>query len=320
MCGDVVGGGLGIPCDPLSCADEIALHGLGPVRFAGFAGVGGLVGDAFEIPGTGEIAVMLGPLELLEAEGLGGAAIGTGDVVAVLATGEEVLPDRGGLDGGGGGEADLGDLAVEIRPSDGELEGGGFEGGIVWPLVDLIGEEITNRAGGEVAFGTGTDELEGACGKVHLRFSEVIFVGGYEVLDGRTGSEAGMELALGPAFCILVGRGDVEDRAGVFGDGPHEAISQPGGAADLGGLHKSELADAGIGKPKVELPKVGSVIGVVFPRARGEALVEGDVILRPLESGWTAARVPDASELLADIGLKRWHRRGGSLWPSASRR
>ena len=107
---------------------------------AGLTGVGGLVGDAFEIPGTGEIAVMLGPLELLEAEGLGGAAIGTRDVVAVLATGEEVLPDRGGLDGGGGGEADLGDLAVEIRPSDGELEGGGFEGGIVWPLVDLIGK------------------------------------------------------------------------------------------------------------------------------------------------------------------------------------
>ena len=262
---------------------------------------------------------MLGPFELLESEWLGGAAIGTGDVITVLAPGEEVLPDRGGLYGGGGGEAYLGDLAVKICPSDGELEGGGFEGGIVGPLVDLVGEEITNRAGGEVAFGTGSDELECACGKVHFRFSEVVFVGGEEMFDGLTRSKAGVELALGPAFCIFVCAGNVEDRAGVFGDGPHEAVCQPGGAADLGGLYKGELPDAGIGKPKVELPKIGSVVGVISPRAWGEALVEGDVILRPLEGRWAAARVPDASELLTDVCLKRWHCLVGSLEPSASR-
>ncbi len=130
-----------------------------------------------------------------------------------------------------------------------------------------------------------------------------------------------MQLALGPGLGVFVCRSDIQDRAWVLGDRPHEAVCQPGGAADLSGLHKSELPDAGIREPKMELPEVGSVVGIVATRTRREAFVERDIFLSPIQSGRPAARVPDASELLGKVGInERWHLRGGSLWRHASHR
>ena len=220
----MVGGGFGVSGDPLASADEVGLEGLVPWALAGGAVVGGVALDGFEVPHPGEVAVGLWPFELLEDEGLGVAAIGAGEVEAVLGSGEELGPDGAGLDGGGGGEAGLGDFAVEIQPGHGELEGGGFEGGVVGPFVHFVGEEVADGAGGEVAFRAGSDELEGARREVHLGFSKVVVVGGEEGLEGAAGAEAGMELALGPGLRVFVGRGHIEDGAGVFGDGPHEAV------------------------------------------------------------------------------------------------
>ena len=310
MGGDVVGGGFGVSGDPLASANEVGLEGLIPWALAGGAVVGGVALDGFEVPHACEVAVVLGPFELLEKEGLGVAAVGASEVETVLGSGEVVGPDGSGLDGGGGGEAGLGDFAVEIQTRHGELEGGGFEGGVVGPLVDLVGEEVADRAGGKVAFGTCSDELEGARREVHLGFSEVVVVGGEEGLEGAAGAEAGMELALGPGLCVFVGAGHIEDGAGVLGDGPHEAVREPGGAADLGGLHKGELADFWIREPKVKLPEVWGVVGVVAAGSRGEAFVEGDIFLCPLEGGRPKAGLPDARELLASCGIKKRGHRG----------
>ena len=120
--------------------------------------------------------MVLGPLELLEAEGLRVAALGTWHMEAVLAPGEELLPDRAGLDGGRGGEAGLRDAAVEIQARHGELEGGGLEGGVIGPFVHLIGEKVTDCATRQIALGTGTDEFDRAGGEVHLGLAEVVVV------------------------------------------------------------------------------------------------------------------------------------------------
>ena len=313
VAGDVVGVCAGICGDPLTTADDVALHGLRPAGFAGLACVCGVSLDPGEVPGTGKIAVMLWPFEPIEAEMLGVAALGTRHMEAMLAPGEELRPDRAGLDGGRGGEAGFRDAAVEIQTRHGELERGGLEGGVVWPFVDLIGEEVADRAGSEVPFGASPDELERAGREVHLGLAEIVVVCRKEVLERPARAEAGMKLPLGPGLGVVVGRGDIEDRAGVFADGPHEAVGQPGRASDLSGLYKSELPDFRIREPKVELPEVGSIVGIVTAGARGESLVEVDIFLSPLERGRTSARIPDAVELLLKLFKQRGHR-GVCLW------
>ena len=120
--------------------------------------------------------MVLGPLELLEAEGLRVAALGTWNMEAVLAPGEKLRPDRAGLDRRRAGKAGLRDAGVEIQACHGELEGGGLEGGVVGPLVYLIGEEVTDCATCQIPLGTGTDQLQRACAEVHFGLAEIVVV------------------------------------------------------------------------------------------------------------------------------------------------
>ena len=271
------GGVGGLPDAALEGFDFLAVV---PLATASLAGVAGGFFDEGHVP----LAVDLGvgvPFDLFPEK--------LDAVVAMRALEHEFflraflvfLPDRAVGRGGRGcldaERADEGLCAVL-----GEEEGAGFLVGLAGEFVDLIHEEETGGAAGEVGGGVAADEDEGAPAEMLLEVFEAVAVRG--LLGGERGAvvEERKPAGLGETAGEALGGHDPHDRLGLVANAPGGACLDHRGLAGLRAEDEHKVGDIDIAETLERLAEVGREAGGEIAGALGLAFAQDNFVGAPL--------------------------------------